>query len=413
MTTPLSHDSTTTSWQFFNDYACSRSNSYRVTELKQIQSDFVARGGWKSCAKVVFVTVHVTSISNIDELTGSVEAQGSCHFRWYDSSFIGSNQGQRVAAKFHDDHEGGFIIWSPGAVELELTRHPVQAQKFPHLHEGELYTHVNWKGVFGNVFNYRSFPFDVQHCSFRFVFSDGAFPSGPHYGFCFVPDYQYNPELATRNSHEWQFSVSRPTLSSWCVYEPRYSFGTENDGPLTAPCKQKIELGYTIQRKSYFHVVTTFGSTFLLTSVGLLAFFPELELGDRLGFISTLLLTVQAIKFTVNVTLPHVPYLTVLDKYFWFCTFFLVACLVTVTLLGTVLDQNDLGYCAGFAVFWILVHLELCIEIKGFVRTQLLGTLLHGEDEASIDADEVHVWSWRLFSLLVHKACTAWPRRCS
>eukprot|EP00808_Paulinella_micropora_P024608 g23901.t1 len=94
---------------------------------------------------------------------------------------------------------------------------------------------------------------------------------------------------------------------------------------------------------------------------------PAGELGDRLGLLVTLLLTVVAFQHLIRDKLPSVPYLTVLDKY-TLCSFFFV---ILVSLAsswanfrGRVNDNGRSDFLAAVtsASFLVLFHLYFAVR---------------------------------------------------
>jgi hypothetical protein len=385
---------------FYNQWRCGGSNeksSYLVSELAQIQSEFVSRGGWKTMPKVVLVTIHVNAVSSIDQQRGFIEAQGSCHFRWFDAKHASATQGSKVDVDFSDGKS--FIIWSPNASSLDFTTHPVSAQKFSHHNPGELYTHVSWKGIFRNSFDLRSFPFDVQMLEFSFVFSDGAMAGAPHHGYVFMPDYQYDEDLSVRCSHEWKYNVSKPTFSEWDAFEPRYYFNPEHAKPLTDPCKLRVDMRYVLKRRSFYHITSGFGFAFLTTSLAPVVFVISRDEGtlDTIGILVDLLLTLQALRFVVNSNVPDVPYLTTMDKYIWFCSFFVVVS-IGVVVARAILESSgsegsDVSFAFSLAICWLATNAELIWEITSFVRAQKLGDALTAGGEV-LKHDGPQVWAF-------------------
>merc|ERR1712113_959518 len=76
----------------------------------------------------------------------------------------------------------------------------------------------------------------------------------------------------------------------------------------------------------------------------------EVDLGERLAIIITLLLTSVAYQSSVFSTLPNVPYLTLLDKYIVTSFVFMTLVTIETALLGTKYLDNDEH---NHLLFWI------------------------------------------------------------
>ncbi|KAK3285939.1 hypothetical protein CYMTET_6481 [Cymbomonas tetramitiformis] len=415
--------------QFFDRWAATSvgdtERHHLASSLAVMSHDFSKRGGWNEMPKVIFVTIHITNIKELDQITGQVEAAGSIHWRWFDERFAHLSQGETVEPEFMNP--AGFIVWSPNANGLELNRFPVTHRKFPHHQPGECYTHATWNTTWSNVLGLKSFPFDMQQLRFSLMFSDGAFPNSPFHEYIFVPDYQYNPSLLSRRSHEWQWYISKPTMQGWSVHEPKLLFMVESGGEYEGPSKICVELRYVIKRNSRYYVTSFMGISFFTGLLTLTAYaLKPTDIAERLGIVLTLLLTIQAIKFVMQTELPKVADLTVLDKYFWFCIVFLtMMCLLIAVLPHFYMEfptsdiykaPEDLTgdrretfrqlvtmdrrvFHVSLFVF-LIVHIELWLQVWYVNSKMNLGETLCQDDP---EVDNIQVWVVDLLSLLFFK----------
>lgn len=406
---PIRPDDAIEFYNFWCTAAQKVKKSILATQLGEIQKDFKAKGGWDTMPNIIFVTIHINSISELNVVTGEVVASGSIHFRWFQREFVDQPQGTEIHPSFSG--VDGFTIWSPNAMEFQLNRNPIVHRKFKHHVNGECYTHVGWNATFRNAFDVRSFPFDAQAAHFTFVFSDGAFPGKPHYGYLFVPDYQFDPSIPVRTSHEWKFFISKPIFSEWQVFQPHFNFGVETGGSYKSPSKQEVDMEYILVRRPLYYNVTIIGTTFCSLSITFFAFaLPADSASDRISLGVTMMLTVQAVKFVASQDMPKVAYLTFIDKYFMPCNFFFFLLILSFALLPKLLSDEPLAkwdsvVCWTILAFWCFVHLELVLEVAFRKSRARLGTEIAQLNAKSYQMEAGgHLWStqWCFSKVNVH-----------
>ena len=72
-----------------------------------------------------------------------------------------------------------------------------------------------------------------------------------------------------------------------------------------------------LERRAYHWIMNAVLPTYLVVLFGCASYLiPPDDVSSRLSHILTLLLTQVALKFAVSFTLPVIPYLTLLDRYF-------------------------------------------------------------------------------------------------
>jgi hypothetical protein len=109
------------------------------------------------------------------------------------------------------------------------------------------------------------------------------------------------------------------------------------DWEMCAPvCSRKNDyqtvLSLVVSRRWFHEVVNVIGVTTLLTALSMITFAnPPEHVGDRLTVVLTLTLTVVANKTNTSSSLPHVPYATCIDYFFWLATTYMafVACMAS------------------------------------------------------------------------------------
>jgi len=121
------------------------------------------------------------------------------------------------------------------------------------------------------------------------------------------------------------------------------------------------------QHSRYLYRVGFYNFVLSVTSVCAFALSPIDDLGDRIGFLITLILAAVAFQYIVSQYIPNVPYLTVLDKY----TFgvFSVACLLltAVSLISVVKVSDDMRneldkwFCQVYVVLLVLMQLSFLV----------------------------------------------------
>ena len=122
------------------------------------------------------------------------------------------------------------------------------------------------------------------------------------------------------------------------------------------------------------------------TSVCTFALSPTDDLGDRIGFLITLILAAVAFQFIVSQYLPNVSYLTILDKYTFIVFTLCCALLGVVSYIGVanVTDEQRVKYDKWCLYSYVsaLTAIQVLFWIYGFLaRREQLEQLDMGEME--------------------------------
>lgn len=104
----------------------------------------------------------------------------------------------------------------------------------------------------------------------------------------------------------------------------------------------QVTIRIQLKRKAegYLYRVAFYNLLLAYSSVCAFALNPVGDLGDRIGFLITLILAAVAFQFIVSQYLPNVSYLTFLDKY-TFCVFTLCCALLGVVSYIGIADMSD------------------------------------------------------------------------
>lgn len=196
--------------------------------------------------------------------------------------------------------------------------------------DGSLYQIVRHQGAFSSKFPLAKYPFDVQ--TLRVVVEDAEEGADAYQ---FVPDIKaltLNPEIKMPG-----YNISDVRL---VIRDKPYptNFGDLSEPDVAAYSRADFQI--IIQRpwfsglfKSLLPVLLV-----LLCAVFALLLDPE-HVEARIGLSITALLTLVALQFTMQASLPEVSYLTFLDQYY-LASYFFILLVIALVVRGTRLDET-------------------------------------------------------------------------
>lgn len=220
----------------------------------------------------------------------------------------------------------------------------------------DLMLNMRVEGDFFSTFDLRRFPFDAQQLTF--VLTIKCAREGP------VPvELRLDPfiirgvegtEFALRNT--WHLA-SEMDLDVTEVY-------SSNTRHFPA-----LRISASIRRRPLFFLVNVALPASLLSLMALLQFcMPVGDVGERMAYSSTLMLTIVSSKFSVSTALPAIAYLTLLDKFQLLCTVIVAIVVFEAGVAGTLVNPSAAAafdWCCLMAVslMWFSVNGYLLLKI--------------------------------------------------
>lgn len=171
-------------------------------------------------------------------------------------------------------------------------------------------------------FELRSFPFDSQVLQFKI--ESFAFPAKE---MIFEPD-------------PTKMKLGKIRLAQWDVSNLRWKTSLERD-EMERDEYHRLTLSVDAVRKPGFYVWQAFVPLFILFLIASTVFFlPVEDLSDRIGVITTSLLTAVALSYTVRMDLPKISYLTTIDRLFVTTYVFLGAKILGMLIVRQISEGN-------------------------------------------------------------------------
>jgi hypothetical protein len=261
----------------------------------------------------VTIGAYVNDIQAVDLSTHSYVVDLYVWFRWQDPEIDPSQTFEFMNTFDPEAH-----------VETVLYDEPVPQP------DGSLYQIVRHQGAFSSKFPLARYPFDVQ--MLHVVVEDSEEGAQT---LQFVPD-----ENALTLNPEIKMPGYRITDVKLVVRDKPYptNFGDLSEPDITAYSRADFQI--TIARpwfsglfKSLLPVLLV-----LLCAVFALLLDPE-HVEARIGLSITALLTLVALQFTMQASLPEVSYLTFLDQYY-LASYFFILMVIALVVRGTRLDEK-------------------------------------------------------------------------
>merc|ERR1712228_1092668 len=239
-------------------------------------------------------------------------------------------------------------------------------------------TCTNVKVSFFEGLELESFPFDIQHFQMAFQFrADAA-----------MFDDINNSQNPQPLEFEWvqkksRFCVrgSRANLIGWILKEIQVRPHIKGD----------VQCWVVVLRRAwrfYFWRVIVILSIVSLISVSVFVFGGDDSVADRLGFLSTTMLTAVAYMFIINEYLPTLNYLTLLDYYVLFVIvfmFILVAEIVIVELIDVDMEDLDFWMFVCNVSAWFVIQLIFCLMSVRFYNEESKKIKMAKEDVDGYD----------------------------
>lgn len=262
-------------------------------------------------------TIHEIEVSATVQQFGCIDtiAQTFMAKLWIDVWWLPSEKEAEAGEPSEWDIEGGFQM--VGSVECEqgVSRGP----DLKMVGGREMFHAVyEIKGVFNMSPDLRHFPFDVQVVTVTAEM--GNFKNVAY----FPPRHMDACVTAT------------DTLAEWAMENIAISF-TASDVALSKSGNRyaQLQLVFVLRREwePYFYRVIGQVAVMCFASVSVYAI-PVHDVGDRLGYLFTIILTLVAFQMAIADTIPQTPYLTWLDKYLAGANTILFAAVLITTVLG-------------------------------------------------------------------------------
>jgi len=296
--------------------------------LEEVRGKVEDVGGLASVPHFIGVHPVVQQISRIDAINEEFQARGLVMQKWYEPSLVQEAPQTNVPVTRLQNMPEPFGISNAVALGLEPPTYVVVR------HRGDDPPGVVmgvwlWNATLKAKFSLKDFPYDTPSMEVVFWFSKiGSI--GKDYGRVVVP-YSCNnipgkkPTVDLRQSLlEWR--TFSPTLRFW-ISRNTGSRGAENRE--NGPGKVVIKVEKRFLRKGNFYVrmMATMG---IIATLSFTAFVLDpMQLSERLSVVLTLLVALIAFGFSVQGTLPKVPYATQFDKYMSNSTLLLAGCTVS------------------------------------------------------------------------------------
>ena len=164
---------------------------------------------------------------------------------------------------------------------------------------------------FGDGMHLSQFPFDNHYLTI--VLRDwyaGKKSYKEHYGRMLYPYYALSGDK--NNNHEWEMYPIRGRNCSLSVENEQFY----DDSKSYRYQKQMVKFCIPISRKDQYYTRQIMGFSTCIAILGFVSYaFRVDELSSGMDILLTLLLTMVAFKFTINESMPKVPYETIMDKY--------------------------------------------------------------------------------------------------
>eukprot|EP00940_MAST-03C_sp_MAST-3C-sp2_P002000 g2000.t1 len=267
-------------------------------EMSHLETQLVKKS---AVGRAVDLSVRLLRIADIKEESHSYYCEFLLFLMWTDESLIGKTNGSIDWSK----------AWSPRITVVNMISatddyfsprsesHPVLIGK----DTGRVLHVMKINGTYSNHFDLVDFPFDQQ--KFVLVFrSKDSF------------DKVY---IRRMSNHRFASTVTKnyaASLSHWNVEQWAYEEAQIDNHSLNRPYAV-YKLSIFAQRKPQYYVRKMLLIVFITTIMTFLAFFMPLnDIGSRLEFLVSILLTNIAFSFSINQELPKIGYYTQLDIFF-------------------------------------------------------------------------------------------------
>lgn len=230
---------------------------------------------------------------------------------------------------------------------------------------------VDIKVVLSEKFELNNFPFDIQ-----FLTMDAILENGLNYEeklepineILLIPETNINGyfiELPDRlsSSNEWEFMKSAYSVLPSDQSKSEYN---------------RLVVSFRMKRNyiSYIIKICLIMCIISLLSNGLFSLNPTDQLGDRLTYGVTLLLTDAAYILVISSSVPVLPYLTIIEKYIItnFCYISLNIILISFNQMTNYFISDELTMTFSF-IAWTIIHLYFILLVRYSIIPEELSKL--------------------------------------
>lgn len=230
---------------------------------------------------------------------------------------------------------------------------------------------IDIKVVLAEKFELNNFPFDIQFLTMDLLLENEVKSDKKQDHFdeiVIVPDKNKNNyfiELPERlsSSNEWEFMKSAYTVLPNDKSNSQFN---------------RLVISFRMKRNyiSYLIKICLIMCIISLLSNGLFSLSPSDQLGDRLSYGVTLLLTDAAYILVISSSVPVLPYLTIIEKYIItnFCYISLNIILISFNQMTDYLISDEITMFVSF-ISWLLIHLYFIVIVIYYVIPEELAKL--------------------------------------
>ena len=262
-------------------------------ELLVRERPFSERG-----ATEVYVGIYVIDLFKIDEARQSFEADFFIEFRWKDPHLVTNTADHSI------DHSIAYYrktldeIWHPAARifnQRNLTKNFETTVVAP---DGTVVCGQRFHGLVSSPLNLKRFPFDRQTLKIQIM------------SFVFSPD-----EVQFIVNHHLTGLAEELSLPNWSTNSPVAHTGSRHIAQLNQSfvC---FDYELDVKRYSAYYITRVILPLILIVLMSYGVFwFPPGQIMPQITISVTAILSLITYEFTLQQSLPQVPYLTVLDKF--------------------------------------------------------------------------------------------------
>ncbi|MEM9275681.1 MAG: flagellar biosynthesis protein FlgM [Cyanobacteria bacterium P01_F01_bin.143] len=264
-------------------------DSNPARELLVRERPFASQG-----ATQISVGLYVIDIFKIDEAQQSFEADFFIEFRWKDPHLVKSEAENSIAScRKHLDE-----IWHPAARVFNERNLNKNFETTLVVADGTVVSRQRFHGLMSSPLNLRRFPFDEQTLRIQIM------------SFVFSPE-----EVQFTVNNQLTGLTEEVSLPNWSTDNPFAHNGSRHIAHLN---QNFVCFDYELKVKRYsgYYISRVMLPLILIVSMSYAVFwFPPEEAMPQIAISVTAVLTLVTYEFTLQQSLPRVPYLTVLDKF--------------------------------------------------------------------------------------------------
>lgn len=304
---------------------------------------------------IVDVAVQKFRIDSIDSATSTISAVFSIHLRWRDPDLSAE-----AAAAGREWFSAWEPPWQP-RFDFSSEVEPIEVVRSQYKvdDEGFVRAFIRMRGRFFAAVHLHDFPLDSHLVS---ITASSLLPTAQCAFQRYAGGYPCSWQGGSGELYDWH--VATDSLDVVCSVPPASA------GPVSF---SSFSLRFAVARRSGYYVAQIVLPTSLLVLSGCASVLMDVShggndgLGDRLGYLMTLLLTLVAFRFVVRDAIPRVSYHTAMDRYL-VVAFGAVVWLIAVTaavslighfLAGIELRYADVGVVLTTGLCWTVFHFWL------------------------------------------------------